>query len=160
MGWRGSIRTVHRYTRHLRGLTSTPPPRPVTPKPRKVARWLMTNRANLRAGDEVGLKAIMARCPELEATRRHVAGFAAMMRELRGDQLPNWMAAVAADELPALHSFAKGLNRDLDAVTNGLTLTWSSGTCEGAVNRVKALKRSMFGRANLDLLRHRILLPN
>jgi hypothetical protein len=56
MGWRGSARTVQRYTRQLRGLTSTPPPRPVTPKPRKVARWLMTNPANLRAGDEVGPK--------------------------------------------------------------------------------------------------------
>jgi len=44
--------------------------------------------------------------------------------------------------------------------TNGLTLAWSSGACEGGVNRVKALKRSMFGRANPDLLRHRILLPD
>jgi transposase len=160
MGWRGSARTVQRYAHQLRGLTSAPPPRPVTPKPRKVARWLMTNSANLTAGDQVRLKAIIARCPELAATRRHVAGFASMRRELRGDQLPNWMAAVTSGELPALHSFVKGLNRDLDAVTNGLTLTWSSGPCEGAVNRVKALKRSMFGRANLDLLRHRILLPN
>lgn len=75
----------------------------------------MTNPANLTAGDQVRLKEIMARCPELEATRRHVAGFASMMRELRGDQLPDWMAAVAADELPALHSFVKGLHRDLDA---------------------------------------------
>ncbi|WP_442788738.1 ISL3 family transposase [Dactylosporangium sp. NBC_01737] len=160
MGWRGSARTVQRYAHQLRGLTSAPAPGPVTPKPRKVAKWLMTNPANLTAGDQVRLKAVIARCPELEATRRHVAEFAFMMRELRGDQLPNWMAAVAADELPALHSFVKGLNRDLDAVKNGLTLTWSSGACEGAVNRVKALKRSMFGRANLDLLRHRILLPN
>ena len=52
------------------------------------------------------------------------------------------------------------LSRDLDAVTNGLTLMWSSGTCEGAVDRIKALKRSMFGPADLDLLRHRIILPN
>jgi len=43
-------------------------------------------------GDEVRLKQIMARCPELQATRRHVAGFAAMMREPRGDQLPTWTA--------------------------------------------------------------------
>ncbi|MEV0570631.1 hypothetical protein [Dactylosporangium sp. NPDC050588] len=100
LGWRGSARTVHRYTHQLRGLTSTPPPKPVTPKPRKVARWLMTNPANLTAGDQVRLKGIMARCPELQATRRHVAGFASMMRELRGDQLPNWIAAVTTDELP------------------------------------------------------------
>jgi hypothetical protein len=68
MGWHGSARTVQRYAQHLRGLTSAPPPSPVTPKPRKVARWLMTNPANLTAGDEVRLKAIIARCPELEGT--------------------------------------------------------------------------------------------
>ncbi|MEJ3750837.1 hypothetical protein WEI85_47400 [Actinomycetes bacterium KLBMP 9797] len=57
-------------------------------------------------------------------------------------------------------SFAKGLQRDLDAVTAGLTLPWSSGAVEGQVNRVKMLKRQMYGRAKFDLLRRRILQPN
>lgn len=68
-----------------------------------------------------------------------------------------WMAAVDADNLPALHSFTKGVRRDLDAVINGHTLSHSSGAVEGNVTRVKALKRSRYRRANLDLLRKIIL---
>jgi transposase len=59
----------------------------------------------------------------------------------------------------ALRSFVAGLRTDLDAVTAGLTLPWSSGAVEGTVNRIKMLKRQMYGRAGFDLLRKRVLLP-
>jgi transposase len=49
------------------------------------------------------------------------------------------------------------LRRDQDAVTAGLTLHWSSGAVEGHVNRIKMIKRQMYGRANPDLLRLRVL---
>ncbi|WP_275410836.1 transposase [Paractinoplanes rishiriensis] len=80
------------------------------------------------------------------------------MNKRRGDGPPDWMLRVTADNLPALHSLVTGLRRDLDAVIAGLTLTWSSGPVEGAVNRIKTIKRSMYGRAGFDLLRRRILL--
>jgi transposase len=70
------------------------------------------------------------------------------------------MTTVLADDLPELHSFVTGLRRDHDAVTNGLTLPYSSGAVEGHVNRIKMIKRQMYGRANPDLLRKRILLAN
>ncbi|WP_267897485.1 transposase [Micromonospora deserti] len=60
--------------------------------------------------------------------------------------------------IPHLVSFANGLTRDRDAVITGLSLPYSSGRVEGAVNKIKMLKRQMFGRANTDLLRKRILL--
>ena len=63
-----------------------------------------------------------------------------------------------ADDQPDLHSFTAGLRRDHDAVRNGLTLPRSSGAIEGHVNRIKMNKRQMYGRANLDLLRKRVLL--
>jgi transposase len=56
-----------------------------------------------------------------------------------------------------MKSFAGFLRQDLDAVTTGLTLRWSSGVVEGHVNRVKTLKRAMYGRASFRLLRIRIL---
>jgi transposase len=65
---------------------------------------------------------------------------------------------VEADQLPDLHSFTAGLKRDLAAVVNGLSLPYSSGAVEGAVNRIKMLKRQMYGRASFDLLRKRVLL--
>ncbi|MFD9418793.1 transposase [Streptomyces goshikiensis] len=68
------------------------------------------------------------------------------------------MEAAQARELPPLRNFASNLSKDLDAVTAGLTLPYSSGMVEGHVNRVKFLKRQGYGRANFDLLRRRILL--
>jgi transposase len=80
------------------------------------------------------------------------------MNKHRCDRLTDWMHAVDADNLPHLHSLTIGLRRDLDAVTNGLTLTHSSGPVEGNVNRIKTIKRQMYGRASFQLLRKRILL--
>lgn len=63
-----------------------------------------------------------------------------------------WFTAVETDSLPALRTFGCGVARDQDSVTHGLPLRHSSGAVEGNVCRVKALKRQMVGRANLDLL--------
>jgi len=78
----------------------------------------------------------------------------------RGQNLETWMNAVLGDDLPELRSFVTGLRRDQDAATAGLTLPYSSGPVEGHVNRTKMLKRQMYGRANPDLLRKRILLTD
>lgn len=59
-----------------------------------------------------------------------------MITELQGDRLPQWIKAVRADDLPSLHTFANGLERDLAAVTAGLALPWSSRVVEGHVNRI------------------------
>lgn len=71
---------------------------------------------------------------------------------------PRLDGRVLADDLPALHSLVSGLRRDFDAVTAGLSMPWSSGQVEGHVTRVKLIKRMAYGRANLDLLRQRVLL--
>ena len=81
-----------------------------------------------------------------------------MLTELTGQDLPQWIAAARDAGLPGISSFAKGLEQDLDAVTNGLTMPWSSGPVEGRVNHIKMIKRQMFGRAGLPLLRKRVLL--
>ncbi|MFF1420955.1 hypothetical protein [Streptomyces sp. NPDC058280] len=59
-----------------------------------------------------------------------------------------------------MHTFINGLERDLAAVTAGLTLPWSSGVVEGHVNRIKMIKRQMYGRAGFKLLRKRVLLAS
>ncbi|MFF3584725.1 transposase [Streptomyces mirabilis] len=75
-----------------------------------------------------------------------------------GPMLPAWIDAVDASQLPGPTNFAHHLLRDLDAVTAGLTLHWSSGGTEGAVNRIKKIKRQLYGRAESELLRKMILL--
>ncbi len=62
-----------------------------------------------------------------------------------------------ASHLEAFESFVTGVQQDKDAVLAGLTLEWSNGPLEGNVNRLKLIKRSMYGRAEIDLLKLRVL---
>ncbi|MFI7399491.1 transposase [Streptomyces sp. NPDC049541] len=84
--------------------------------------------------------------------------FAELMNNRQGQQLDQWIEHVQADDLPALHAFVIGLGQDLVTVVAGLGLPYSSGAVEGHNNKIKTLKRQMFGRANFDLLRKRVLL--
>ena len=120
----------------------------------------MTDPEHITAVDQQKLDAILAASPQLNALAGHVRAFATMMCSRRGQELEAWMAAVDIDDQPALRSFVLGLRRDQDAVTAGLSLPWSSGAVEGHVNRIKMLKRQMFGRAKPDLLRKRVLLAD
>jgi len=157
LGWRGSVQAVHRYVLPSVPRSPHPPVAPPPPKPRQVVRWMMTKPDDLNAEDLLRLKEILARCPELGATARYVGESATMMRDLRGDLLEEWMRSIEASDVSALHSLAIGLRSDQAAVTAGLTLHWNSGPVEGQVNKIKMLKRTMFGRAKLNLLRCRIL---
>jgi hypothetical protein len=98
------------------------------------------------------------KCAHLQRLEQHVRSFAKIMAHRRGRELPAWLEAVEADDLPALRSLATGMRRDLPAIINGLTLEHSSGAVEGNVTRVKRLKRDGYGRANFDLLRAQILI--
>jgi transposase len=159
-GYRGSYATVRDYVRPLRSGGIAPAPAPAPPKVRQFTGWIMRNPANLAAEDQERLEAVLSGCPELTALRARVRDFAQMMLQRRGQHLEEWMAAACADDLPDLHSFVTGLRRDRDAVTAGLTLPHSSGKVEGHVNRIKMIKRQMYGRAKPDLLRKRILLTD
>jgi len=157
-GYAGSYALVRDYLDQYRRAPDLIAPAP--PTVREVTGWLTRHPDRLTADELLGLKAILERRPELQAAADHVRAFGEMLTHLRGQQLPAWIAAVRADadDLPGLGSFAAGLERDLDAVTRGLTTPWSSGPIEGRVNHIKMVKRQMFGRAGLPLLRKRVLL--
>jgi transposase len=119
---------------------------------------LLRHPDSLDVDEQLKLKQVLARCPDLDAVAGHITAFAEIMCKLGGGRLGDWIAKVEDDQLPNLHSLTAGLKRDLDArdldaVVNGLTLPYSSGAVEGAVNRIKMLKRQMYGRASFDLLR-------
>jgi transposase len=158
-GWQGSVQAVERYVRPFRAMTAAPPPGPVVPKTRQITRWLLCRPASLATDEQAQLADIQDHCPHLHALAGHVHNFAEMMTRRRGQQeLENWLTAVEADDQPELHSFANGIRRDQDAVTNGLTLPYSSGPVEGNITRIKMIKRQMYGRAGFDLLRKRVIL--
>lgn len=156
LGYKGSYQRVRAYLRQKRAL-----PRPVTarpPSPRAVAGWILRRPENLSETQHLQLKNVRANCPEIDALTRHVRSFATMLTERQGQRLPDWLDAVRQDDLPSLHTLAAGIDRDREAVIAGLTLPWNSGVVEGHVNRIKMLKRQMFGRAGFKLLRKRVLL--
>ncbi|MEU6759768.1 ISL3 family transposase [Streptomyces sp. NPDC046685] len=147
---------VRAHIATLRGAPADAPPRP--PSVRQVTGWLTRHPTTLTEQDRAGLKEVLARCPELDKAARHVRDFGEILTNRLGSTLPTWIDAVDASQLPGLTGFALHLHRDLDAVTAGLTLDWSSGSIEGAVNRIKKIKRQLYGRAGFDLLRKMILL--
>ncbi|MGW4720933.1 ISL3 family transposase [Nocardia sp. NPDC004260] len=161
LGYRGSTKTVLNYLHPFRGTGqvavrfSRKPP-----SVRRVVAWIMSDPAHLDPDNRRRLDAILAGSAELTVLADHVRAFATLMVQRRGRELEAWMTAIDAADLPPLHSFVRGLRRDLDAVTAGLCLPWNSGPVEGHVNRIKMLKRQMFGRAKPDLLRKRILLSD
>ncbi|MFI7351905.1 ISL3 family transposase [Streptomyces sp. NPDC049936] len=147
---------VRAYIATLRRAPAGAPPRP--PTVRQVTGWLTRHPTTLTEEDRAGLKEVLARCPELNKAAGHVRDFGEILTDRLGSTLPTWIDAVDASQLPGLTGFALHLHRDFDAVTAGLTLDWSSGSIEGAVNRIKKIKRQLYGRAGFDLLRKMILL--
>ncbi|MCX4586371.1 transposase [Streptomyces sp. NBC_01481] len=155
-GYKGSYQRVRAYLREKRLSPERVSARP--PTPRTVSGWILRHPDSLAASKQLRLQAVLAQCPELDALTGHVRSFARMLTEREGERLPEWLDAVRQDDLPPLHTLAAGIDRDRDAVTAGLTLPWNSGVVEEHVNRIKMLKRQMFGRAGFDLLRKRVLL--
>jgi hypothetical protein len=156
LGFTGSDQQVRRYLRPFRQLPAAPPP-PAAPRPRQITRWLLTRPDRLTPGEHARLAAIRARCPHLNTLAAHITSFAEIMTGLHGHDLDHWLADVEADDQPRLHSLAAGIRRDHAAVTAGLTLPWNSGPVEGTVNKIKMIKRQMYGRASFPLLRKRVL---
>jgi transposase len=157
-GWSGSEQTVRRYVRPFRQALAAPGPAQAIPKTRQITRWLLTRPGHLQADEQAQLEAIRARCRHIDALAGHVTAFAEMMTARTGSRdLEAWLAA-EADDQSGLRSLAIGIRNDQQAVTNGLTLDWNSGKVEGTVNKIKMIKRQMYGRAGFDLLRKRVIL--
>jgi len=159
-GYPGSYATVRLYLQPFRATGAAPPPAPAPPKTRHVASWILRDPATLDDQEQAKLQQVRARCPHLDALAGHVTEFAKILTGRHGGRLDAWIAAVEADDQPDLHSFTTGLKQDHAAVLNGLTLPHSSGAVEGNVNRIKMIKRQMYGRASFDLLRKRVLLAH
>jgi transposase len=167
-GWTGSVQAVERYVRQFRaadgrtraGKAPRPAPAaPPAPKTRQITRLLLTRPARLDPDDQARLAAIRASCPHLDALAAHIRSFAEMMTRRQGLlALDDWLAQAEASDLPQLRSFANGIRRDQQAVTAGLALPYSSAAMEGNVNKIKMIKRQMYGRAGFDLLRKRVIL--
>jgi transposase len=166
-GCRARYDAVRRFANRLLGSSGQPGRRsPVTPRPTPAvevpsARQLsfqFLRRQPLTAGEGPAfLDRVRGHLPRLDAALEVAAEFAGMTRRTTATPLAEWVAKATASGVPELARFAAGLQTDEAAVIAALTTRWSNGPVEGQVGRLKAIKRQMFGRANLDLLAARVL---
>jgi transposase len=129
-----------------------PPPR--VPSGRRLARLLTTEPERLGPSDRRLVRLVRAAAPELAEAAGLAVAFAGMVRDKDGSRLDGWLDAAATS---GLASFARGLRQDLAAVRASLELPWSTSPVEGRINRLKTIKRQMYGRAGFALLRRRVL---
>jgi transposase len=171
-GYTGSYRRVAAYASRLRQAQGLAPRRqgrrqtlPVVAEPAsppltpRRATWLVLGRAEQRTETEAQqLTQLHAQQPEVGEAIDLAQDFAQLVRQRQPASLDPWLQRAASSPLEALRRFAQGLYEDYDAVKAGVTVPWSNGPVEGHINRLKMLKRQMFGRAHLDLLGRRFVL--
>jgi transposase len=171
-GYRGGYGVVAAYARRLRQAQGLPPghrrarqPLPAVAEPScqpltpRRATWLVLRRETKRTTVEAQqLAQLHAQSAEVAEAIDLAQDFATLVRQRQPAQLDPWLQRATTSAVDAVRRFATGLYEDYEAVKAGVTLPWSSGPVEGHINRLKMLKRQMFGRACLDLLSRRFLL--
>jgi transposase len=95
--------------------------------------------------------------PEVGQAQQLALSFVGLVKERRADELREWLINAQRSGVAEFVSFANGITSDLQAVRAALSYEWSNGQVEGQVHRLKLVKRQMYGRGKLDLLRARVL---
>jgi transposase len=162
-GFRGSDQTVARYVAELRGplpaeqAAAAPAAPAVRLTVTQAVRVLLLVPDQLTPEQQAHLQHLRQASPLVERAYALAHQFQTIVRERRASEFPKWLEEAQASEVPGLRGFVNSLKKDLAAVTAGVTLPWSNGPTEGHINRLKQIKRQMYGRAKLDLLKRRIM---
>lgn len=127
------------------------------PSARQLVWYVLRDPQTMTQPEQEVLPKLKAACAELALVYELVQEFIKMVKNRTPEALDPWLASVAATKLRDLENFAAGIERDKAAVRAALSMEWSNGQAEGQVNRLKMLKRQMYGRAKFDLLRKRVL---
>jgi transposase len=171
-GYTGSYRRVAAYVSRIRQAQGIPPRRqglrqtlPVVAEPAcppltpRGATWLVLRRETKRTEAETQqLTQLHAHSAEVAEAIDLAQDFTQLVRQRQPEHFDPWLKRATSSALEAMQRFATGLRDDYEAVKAGVTLPWSTSPVEGHINRLKMLKRQMFGRARLDLLSRRFLL--
>jgi transposase len=160
-GFAGSYDTIRRLvagwreagannTAHIRRL---PPPSPTS-----VAWWLFKPPSDRTDEQRRFVDSFCHECPPVAIATALANEFASIIRDRKPNELQDWLERASSPQVPVeFRRFTKGLEEDLEAIRAALSLEWSNGQTEGQVNRIKMIKRQMYGRAKFDLLRRRVL---
>ena len=127
------------------------------PTSRRAAWWLLKQEEELNSERRAFVEQLCQLCPAAEKVRQMARGFREIVGKARPEALGRWLDAAKRGEVAELEGFAQGLSKDYEAVNAALTHEWSNGQVEGQINRLKFIKRQMYGRAKFDLLKARFL---
>jgi transposase len=159
--WRPAVGRPGRPVRQVRtdDTSPTPPVRQPTPVPSpRQARWLLLRAVETLTSEERAFRtALLDAEPTVGEVQPLVADFGTLVRSRDAPGLIAWLERADVSSLPEVRAFAAGIRRDRAAVDAALSSPWSNGQTEGQINRLKVLKRQMYGRAKLDLLEKRFL---
>ena len=131
------------------------------PSSRRVAWWMQgylnTSKPEVAQEQRTFLQQLYGLAPNLQEAADLAQEFAHILKKRQGTELQSWLERASQSVCKEVRLFAKSLRQDLAAVRNAVTMEWSNGQTEGQVNRLKMLKRQMYGRANFDLLQARVM---
>jgi len=131
------------------------------PPSRDVAWWLQGHltqgKPEVAQQQQAFLEAVFEQAPVLKEASELAKRFVSLFKHRSLDDLPVWLESAIQSGCSEMRRFAQGIRQDLPAVRNAVSLSWSNGQTEGQVNRLKMIKRQMFGRAAFDLLRARVM---
>jgi transposase len=165
LGFTGSYDAVRRYLAERLGSTGRPgprvgplsaPARPTPPSTRKLSFTFLRRPEDRKPEDQAYLEKMRGCEANLREGLDLAGTFAEMVRQRSPRPLAEWLAEAEGSACVELRSFAAGVRADEAAVGAALTEAWSNGPVEGQVNRLKTIKRQMYGRAGLQLLRARV----
>lgn len=166
-GYGGKEGMVRRYARRLRArlqeFSEDPKVRGEirasfqAPSSRRAAWWLLKDEKDLKEEEKQFVAELLTLRPEINRVKEQAGEFWDMVKRRDETRLAAWMQKAKEGPSKEMRGFAEGLGRDQEAVVGALRYSWSNGQTEGQVNRLKFIKRQMYGRANFDLLRARVL---
>ena len=163
-GYKGSSASVRRFfTKRLAALGKTrqrvnaAQPRSPPPLSARTLAFDMVRVEKKRKPEEQARVNILRGIEEFREVLPLVEEFIALIRKEQRKPLGDWLARAEGTPSPELRGFAQGIRQDEAAVSAAITEKWSNGPVEGQVNRLKMIKRQMYGRASFELLRRRVL---
>jgi transposase len=119
--------------------------------------WLLLRKPESLNAQEQATLPFIREVEHINTTYELAQQFFTMIRERQADQLDLWLQTCEKSGIPDLQTFAEGLRREYSAMIGALLYDYSNGPVEGQINKLKYIKRSMYGRGSFELLRQRFL---
>ena len=166
-GYQGKPAMVRRYIRNLRRRISQVESKDlknkeiensfVTPSVGQTANLLLKKVEMLKEEEKIFVETLVSGNQEVQKISQLGLEFQKMIRDKQSQNFTSWLEDSAKCGIKEMAGFARGLKQDKEAMAESMHSQWSNGQVEGQVNRLKLIKRQMYGRASFDLLKMRVL---